>query len=107
MNNLIIRQPIQGNTWDWIKPNISPQLTSWWSKHRTGIASFLVKYKGEGKSKSLSPVLKWICWNPSKQNSWVRHCCCSILQTKWRWIPKFLKQHGWLGTHGSWMWTIT
>jgi hypothetical protein len=28
INNLVIKQPIEGNTWDWIKLNISPQLTS-------------------------------------------------------------------------------
>jgi len=27
INNLVIRQPIQGNTWDCIKPNISPQFS--------------------------------------------------------------------------------
>ena len=105
INNLVIRQHIQGNTWDWIKPNISPQLTSRWNKHRTGVASFLLKYKCKGKG--LYSVLKWIWWTTPEQNSWVRHCCCSILHTKWRWLPKFLKQSGRLGTQDSWMWTVT
>ena len=54
INNLVISQPIQGNTWDWIKPNISPQLTSWRNKHRKGVASFLVKYKVKVKIYPLS-----------------------------------------------------
>ena len=51
INNLVIRETIQGNTWDWIIPNISPQLTSRWNEHRTRVRSFLAKYKVKGKLK--------------------------------------------------------
>ena len=71
INHHVIRQPIQGNTSDWIKPNISPQLTSRWDKHRTRVASFLLKYKGKGRG--LYSAHKWICWTPPEQNS-----CCTV-----------------------------
>ena len=58
INNPVIRQHIQGNTWEWIKHKNSPQLTSRWNKHRTRIESSFVKYKGKGKGKDLSSVLK-------------------------------------------------
>jgi len=45
MTYLVRRQLNEGNTWDCIKLSISPELTSRWNKHRTGVASFLVKCK--------------------------------------------------------------
>ena len=54
MNNVVIRQPIQGNTWDLINPNISPQLTSGGTntEHELHLSQQSIKYKSKGKGLS-------------------------------------------------------
>jgi len=44
IDTLIIKQPIQGNTWDWIVLKTSGQLTSQRNTDRTRVTSFVVKY---------------------------------------------------------------
>ena len=43
-NILVIKPPIQGNTWDWIILNTSAQLTPQWNTNRIRVTYFLVKY---------------------------------------------------------------